>query len=66
MLGSAGGGLSARSYLRRTSTPRRPLNQKSARNIWLTLIGCALSRRRCPRHGEFFAASLQVSPLSGT
>jgi uncharacterized membrane protein YdjX (TVP38/TMEM64 family) len=64
LLGSAVGGLSAflfyRKHFRRTWVP---LNQQSARNIWLTLIGLRLSPLVPAPLVTFFAAGFHVSPL---
>ncbi len=64
LLGSAFGGLSAflfyRKHFRRTWVP---LNQQSARNIWLTLIGLRLSPLVPAPLVTFFAAGFHVSPL---
>ena len=64
LLGSALGGLSAflfyRKHLRRAGAP---LNQQSARNIWLTLIGLRLSPLVPAPLVNFFAAVFDVSPL---
>jgi uncharacterized membrane protein YdjX (TVP38/TMEM64 family) len=69
LLGSAFGGLSAflfyRKHIRGPSAPlnHAPLNQQSARNIWLTLIGLRLSPLVPAPLVNFFAAVLHVSPL---
>jgi uncharacterized membrane protein YdjX (TVP38/TMEM64 family) len=64
LLGSAVGGLSAflfyRTHIRR---PNAPMNQKSARSIWLTLIGLRLSPLVPAPLVNFFAAVFDVSPL---
>jgi uncharacterized membrane protein YdjX (TVP38/TMEM64 family) len=64
LLGSTFGGLSAflfyRKHFRR---PWVPLNQQSARNIWLTLIGLRLSPIVPAPLVNFFAAVFHVSPL---
>jgi uncharacterized membrane protein YdjX (TVP38/TMEM64 family) len=64
LLGSAFGGLSAflfyRKHIRR---PSAPLNQQSARNIWLTLLGLRLSPLVPAPLVNFFAAVFRVSPL---
>ena len=64
LLGSALGGLSAflfyRKHIRR---PSAPLNQQSARSIWLTLIGLRLSPLVPAPLVNFFAAVFDVSPL---
>jgi uncharacterized membrane protein YdjX (TVP38/TMEM64 family) len=70
LLGSALGGLSAflfyRKHLRRPSVPlNQPasLTQKSARSIWLTLIGLRLSPLVPAPLVNFVAAVFDVSPL---
>lgn len=75
LLGSAFGGLSAflfyRKQMRRPSaslnqqgvTPKAPLTQKSARSIWLTLIGLRLSPLVPAPLVNFFAVVFNVSPL---
>ena len=64
LLGSVFGGLSAflfyRKHFRRL---RGPLNQQSARNIWLTLIGLRLSPIVPAPLVNFFSAAFHVSPV---
>ena len=64
LLGSAFGGLSAFLFYRKhIRGPSAPLNQQSARNIWLTLIGLRLSPLVPAPLVNFFAAAFHVSPL---
>jgi uncharacterized membrane protein YdjX (TVP38/TMEM64 family) len=63
LLGSALGGLSAFLFYRKHIRPGAPLNQPSAKNIWLTLIGLRLSPLVPAPLVNFFAAIFHVSPL---
>jgi uncharacterized membrane protein YdjX (TVP38/TMEM64 family) len=64
LLGSALGGLSAFLFYRKhIGRPSAPLNQRSARSIWLTLIGLRLSPLVPAPLVNFFAAVFDVSPL---
>jgi uncharacterized membrane protein YdjX (TVP38/TMEM64 family) len=63
LLGSALGGLSAFLFYRKHIRPRALLNQRSAKNIWLTLIGLRLSPLAPAPLVNFFAAVFPVSPL---
>jgi uncharacterized membrane protein YdjX (TVP38/TMEM64 family) len=64
LLGSALGGLSAflfyRKHIRR---PGAPLNEHSARSIWLTMLGLRMSPLVPAPVVNFFAAIFHVSPL---
>jgi uncharacterized membrane protein YdjX (TVP38/TMEM64 family) len=63
LLGSALGGLSAFLFYRKHIRPSAPLNQQSAKNIWLTLIGLRLSPLVPAPLVNFVAAVFHVSPL---
>jgi uncharacterized membrane protein YdjX (TVP38/TMEM64 family) len=63
LLGSALGGLSAFLFYRKHIRPSAPLNQQSAKNIWLTLIGLRLSPLVPAPLVNFFAAVFHASPL---
>jgi uncharacterized membrane protein YdjX (TVP38/TMEM64 family) len=64
LLGSALGGLSAFLFYRKhIGRPSAPLNQRSASNIWLTLLGLRLSPLVPAPLVNFFAALFDVSPL---
>lgn len=63
LLGSALGGLSAFLFYRKHIHLSAPLNQRSAKNIWLTLIGLRLSPLVPAPLVNFFAAVFHVSPL---
>jgi uncharacterized membrane protein YdjX (TVP38/TMEM64 family) len=63
LLGSALGGLGAFLFYRKHIRAGPPLNQKSAKNIWLTLIGLRLSPLVPAPLVNFFAAVFRVSPL---
>ena len=63
LLGSALGGLSAFLFYRRLLHLSARLSQRSAKNIWLTLLGLRLSPLVPAPLVNFFAAAFQVSPL---
>jgi uncharacterized membrane protein YdjX (TVP38/TMEM64 family) len=64
LLGSSLGGLSAFLFYRKHFLRRgTSLNQQSARNIWLTLVGLRLSPLVPAPLVNFFAAIFRVSPL---
>jgi uncharacterized membrane protein YdjX (TVP38/TMEM64 family) len=62
LLGSAVGGLCAFLFYRKHIRPSAPLNQRSAMNIWLTLVGLRLSPLLPAPVVNFLAAVFDVSP----